>query len=278
MNRSAIRLVLVAITLAVVSLLVWLGYTQTWTGFSAYTGPAGEFERAKTLWEWMELLLMPAALAAGVFLLLQAERRAERDTANERSCETALQNYLSRMTELLLDKDLRQSEPGADIRDIARAQTLTALRSMDGQRKGLIVGFLWESELIVGESPVISLNKADLAGADLDGASLGGANLSGANLHKANLEEANLGGAHLDGANLGGANLFGAHLVGTNLRFAFLLGADLRGADLREANLRGANLIGAKLTGATLLRCHHDSLTIWPKGFTPPSGATKKDA
>src|SRR5688572_13260641 len=88
----------------------------------------------KTLWDWMELLIIPAVLAGGAFYLQQAEhaveRKAvedreklerkiaelranfEREVATDRQQEATLQVYLDRMAELLLDKKLRTSQNG----------------------------------------------------------------------------------------------------------------------------------------------------------------------
>jgi uncharacterized protein YjbI with pentapeptide repeats len=113
---------------------------------------------------------------------------------------------------LILDKGLRRSEKDAEIRSVSRARTLAVLRSLDGARKGLVLRFLHEADLIgkaVGErrviEAIIDLLTADLSGADLSGADLSGAVLSYANLSDANLRDANLRDANLSNANLSGA-------------------------------------------------------------------------
>ena len=58
-------IVIIGAGLLGVVLLVALigGYSSNWdwTGFGSYTSPTkeGNFQRAKTLWDWMELLLVP---------------------------------------------------------------------------------------------------------------------------------------------------------------------------------------------------------------------------
>jgi hypothetical protein len=49
-----------AAVLLVAAVVVWLsqpGNSQPWTGFSDYTDPTGKFQRGKTLWDWMQLLI-----------------------------------------------------------------------------------------------------------------------------------------------------------------------------------------------------------------------------
>ena len=128
----------------------------------------------------------------------------------------ALQTYLDR-TSALLRSEWRESGRGFLEANIIRAQTLTVLRQLDGERKGLLLRFLYESGLIgkwTGEGEpqgaLVDLSKADLSGANLVDAFLSGSDLGGSNLEGANLRRADLEGAILEGANLTDANLTGA--------------------------------------------------------------------
>jgi uncharacterized protein YjbI with pentapeptide repeats len=142
------------------------------------------------------------------------------------------------MEELLLDKNLLNSQPAAAARSIARTRTLIALRRLDGERNQILIQFLRDAGLLGGQSTsIIDLSEADLRDADLMGA-----NLQGANLHEARLQRADLREAYLWEADLTGANLGAADLRGADLRESDLTGAILRKADLAEADLLGADL------------------------------------
>ena len=54
-----------------------------------------------------------------------------------------MKDYLDQMTELLLTRGLRTSLVGDEVRSVARARTLTALRGVAGERKATIVRFLY---------------------------------------------------------------------------------------------------------------------------------------
>ena len=56
----------------------------------------------KTLWDWFELLVVPLALAFGVFLLNRSEGRITRKVETGRVREENLQNYFDRMEQFLL--------------------------------------------------------------------------------------------------------------------------------------------------------------------------------
>lgn len=209
-NRLA-SVVFVTGLLLVGSVLTLLLTGDLRTGFSG-----------KTLWDWMEVVGVPVTvvLFAGGFGIVaqrasqRAQQESERDI--ERGRETTLREYLDRISDLILNHDLQKSEENSPVRAVARALTLASLRSLNGPRKGILVGFLYESVLISIETPVISLRWADLSEADL----------SGANLEAADLSEANLSDVDLQGANL--------------------LNASLRSSAVSNEELvRAGNLIGA---------------------------------
>jgi uncharacterized protein YjbI with pentapeptide repeats len=257
--RAAVAVVLV--------LLIMAGYSQAWTGFGEYLDAQGNFHPAKMLWDWIALLVVPIVLGLGAFWFNRSERETKEAIAGDQLREEALQSYLDRMAELLLTAGLRASEEGSEVREVARARTLTVLRRLDRSRKEILLNFLYESELIQATAgdeggAAISLRGADLrsirlrgaylSGIDLREADLSGADLSGAELHRADLSEATLSGADLSNATLREARLVKAALNEANLSRADLGEADLSGADLRGANLIEADMSEAYLAGAYL--------------------------
>src|SRR5437667_5380957 len=100
------------------------GYRLNWT----WTGFTGDKETYKTLYDWMQLLFIPVVLAVAGFwfnhrerkaaeLRVETERKAadrhnqtEHDIASDNQREAALQEYIDKMSELLLEKHLRESQ------------------------------------------------------------------------------------------------------------------------------------------------------------------------
>jgi uncharacterized protein YjbI with pentapeptide repeats len=242
--------------------------------------------RGMTVRNWLELLVVPLVLV-GIGLALDLRQQGledqradrERELAEQRAQDEALQAYFDQMSTLLLEKDLRnfeESEEGKEARTLARARTLTVLTRLDPSRKTQLMRFLQEATLVerVDEGiPIMALNGADLSGANLSyghltGASLGGAdlrgtNLSGALMHEADLTDADLSGADLSGADLSGANLLSAKLIDD--------------ADLSGANLSGANLTLANLSGATGWTEEQLTAALSLEGATMPNGQKYED-
>src|SRR5207244_12583093 len=112
-----------------------------------------------------------------------AENRAqtEREIASDNQREAALQDYIDKMSGLLLHEDLRKSSEDTEVRRLATLQTLTTLPRLDGKRKGSVLLFLYEAGRIDKSNPIVLFGAAGLNAADLRGCDWSG--LSGASLH-----------------------------------------------------------------------------------------------
>jgi uncharacterized protein YjbI with pentapeptide repeats len=302
-SQQQVLLWTVRIVVALVALyvLIRISYALQWTGFGQTEVKKG-VQPSKTLWDWMDLLIVPVVLAIGGYLFTRSESRAtqaaaERQNratqvaADRRAQDEALQAYLDQMSAMLLDKDrpLRQSKADADVRTLARARTLTVLPRLAGDGKGRVVQFLRESNVISraraeqGEDAKV----VDLSGANLTDANLFGLNLRGVALDGVILEQASLRFAQLPDADLGRSSLSSANLEHANLSRANLSNAILWRANLSRADISGANLSGANLPSALLSRAYpsiakeltQEQLDQAPslKGATMPNGQKYED-
>jgi uncharacterized protein YjbI with pentapeptide repeats len=265
------------------------------TRFPRWTG----FEQ-KTLFDWLGVIAVPLFIAALTLLAAhnsERNRQLEAEIAKDNQLHAAMTSYLAQMNDLLIKNDLRESKQGDEVRSVARAITLNTLRQMNGERKGELIKFLYESDLIGGqcqvddktkqakscEPPIFELAGAKLenaifegsiilTGVDLAGVRLVAAQLPGIDLSRADIKKANLTGTNLTGAFLRDAEMENAILRDANLSEALLTRANLKGAILQGADLRGADLSEAKLQGANLKGAIYDSKTIFPRDNPNPTG------
>jgi uncharacterized protein YjbI with pentapeptide repeats len=231
----------------------------------------------KKFWNYLDLLIVPAALALGVYWLNRrqdkrdrkvedAQKRRELVIQDQRSQDEALQAYLDQLTLLLVTQrpqGLVRMQVDDDVRQVIQARSEPLLRSLNPTRRWSLILFLSVMGLLTKDRPLVSLAGEDLQGIDGRRAPLEDTNLVEADLSGADLNSTNLSSANLNGANLNGADLVNAKLNSAILIFATLSNnTDLRGADLRNADLRRANLAGANLSNADLsgTRVHHADL------------------
>ena len=131
------NLTLMAIGVSLTAIIVLLaigGAASEWTGF-----------RGKSVWDLLQLLIVPLALAVVGFLFtmqqdirqqdIEDERArqarniedqraaAERELAKQRAQDEMLRAYLDQMSHLLLEEDLLGSQEGSMVRTLARART-----------------------------------------------------------------------------------------------------------------------------------------------------------
>lgn len=269
MTRKRLRSLLVIsiiIVLAVFIMLAIAGYwfQWSWTGLPEHIGPktpqSQQYQPAKTAWDWLQLLgtlAIPVVVGFGVAWFTTKQTKVSNAENKDNQRDAALQAYIDKMSELLLEKNLRGSSPGDEVRNIARARTLTVLRQLDSERKAYVLKFLYESHLIDKGGQIVDLHEADLSGAylvyaNLSGADLGGAYLSEADLSLANLKDTNLSNTSLIWAELVKTNLTNANLRGASLECVQAYEAILKNADLRETTLMHAKLLSADLSNAQI--------------------------
>ncbi|NER79025.1 MAG: pentapeptide repeat-containing protein [Leptolyngbya sp. SIO1D8] len=267
-NKNLFWLVITLIFITCFSTASW-HFRWGWTGFNSYVvetetngSKTVETHPGKTLWDVLDLIIIPVALGLGAFFLNRAQSQNELLRVTIQQQEELLQAYIDAMTQLILEKGLKHptenSEKYADLCNVARSRTLTVLGALDtpnadgnNRRRASLARFLYEAQLINSDRPIISLQKATLGEAYMRGYYLREVNFQGVSLYKADLRDADL------------------------------KEADLRGAYLVKARLQGADLTGAKLDGATLEGAfwgkYVNTHTKWPDGFDYTKAKVQKE-
>ncbi|MGK7895300.1 MAG: pentapeptide repeat-containing protein [Xenococcus sp. (in: cyanobacteria)] len=187
-----------------------------------------------SLWEWIKVSFGPTVLGLiSVFLRQflaeqdkkkkkqQAEiaRKAqlqEKEITEDRLRHEKLKDYLDHMTGVLLRENTLDDETDELLKAVVRARTIVVLQELEGKRKGAVIRFLEDCNVI----KFLDLAKADLQEANLKGVNLSSTCFRKASFQGANLQDADLSNANLVDADLTNANLSGANLLKTNLKNA----------------------------------------------------------
>src|SRR5215207_3399094 len=72
-----------------------------WTGLTSSEVPPNT-QPTKTLWDWLDLLIVPAVLAIGGYLFNNSQNQRTRRATEQRAQNDALQAYLDHMSEMLI--------------------------------------------------------------------------------------------------------------------------------------------------------------------------------
>lgn len=201
-------------------------------------------------WEWIKALIVPLTIAGTGGYFAHSQKLAEVDVAQHNAQAATLQAYLAQMTEMLIDRNLRETEEKDDKRNVARGWTLAILPELNGLRKAIVLRFLYEARLIRRsdddrpeiKQPIMSIELADLSLLEMPRAFLENANLTKVNFRDSNLRRATLVKADLTEADLTGADLTGANLCCANVTRAICSRKTLCGAGNRDG-LKGQDTI-----------------------------------
>lgn len=213
--------------------LILFGYKYPAVGFSNFTSPTGDYFREKTLWDWIELAIMPIVIAWLAYRLTNEQKTKEIAIAQLHKREEALQKYFDQMTNLLVEQDLSTEEKPSTIFELAKARTITTLDMLDGRQKGHLIRFLSESRHIANKEPVINLRRANLGEMILEPGNYDEINLSGTNLDKVEICWCSLGNSNLSGCSIELADLEETNLFETDLNYVIFYKSDLYNANLR---------------------------------------------
>lgn len=256
------------------------------------TAKANNLGFDKEMWDWMELLLVPAALVIVAVVFDYVNRRSdlsersrrhasEQRTEHQRTVEAFLE-YVSYQVLTAPQPDYAEAQ-----RVVLRTYILEALDSLstDGQKQSKAVSFLHELELLLRkekrhrpleiEPLLVGATLIDFNGSlinprrDDKYKALAPPQLSEIDFSQCVMLDCRLNGADLRGACFNGADLSGAQLCdallndaslrSAQLGNATLAGADVTGAQFASSYLQGTRLIGIKgnpatFDGCTLLR------------------------
>jgi uncharacterized protein YjbI with pentapeptide repeats len=277
MEAILIALGIAALGFVVVFVIfIWRAYRGGWE----WTGFAGSQSR-KTLWDWLDLLLVPVGIVivGSVFGIVQNVRNEqredkrdarERSIAADRSRAEVLRAYLQQMSELTLQRGLNRSRPTPGVKELATTLTLTALRQLDGRRKGTILQFLSQARLVDPATRKVNLLFADLRGVILHNGYLPSLDLRGVHVEGANFDQTGIGS---QAGHSSTATFEGAYLRGASLRHGRISNADFREADLRNADFTDSDIWRARFDWACVSATTFFTADVQRSSFFAAKGA-----
>jgi uncharacterized protein YjbI with pentapeptide repeats len=250
---SSLLFLLIIANVAIVS--NWISNFK-WSGF-----------QKKSFWDWLQLLIVPLMLALGAFYLNSAADFRDYQIAQERKQQEILTDYFSKMQGLIIETKKIKETSGSkesnsdekllpEFRPTAKALTLSVLEQLDGKRKGKVIIYLAESQLIT-----ITADNDNNVTADNDN------NVTVDNNKPSPQPEINLSGANLKGMVLNDVDqvMVDKKLLGVVIDKADITNSTIKNvrlfvdsklpeSDFSQANLTDVSFTNAYMQGAKFIK------------------------
>jgi uncharacterized protein YjbI with pentapeptide repeats len=192
------------------------------------------------------------------------------------------------MQDLIVETKKSKQTPGSkesnseerlllEFRTTAQALTLSVLEQLDGKRKGKVITYLAESQLITANND----NQSSLPEVENDNpSSLPEIKLNGANLKEIVLKNVDLysiidmknkdriingikiNNANMERANLSKVNLFKSDLMGSNLENATLQNVNFAGSTMKSSRFINGQITDVDFTGVNLSETIFDNIKL----------------
>jgi|GEM_PF-5920897 uncharacterized protein YjbI with pentapeptide repeats len=217
-------------------------------------------------------------LALGAFYLNSAADFRDYQIAQEQKHQEILTDYFSKMQDLIVETKKSKQTPGSkesnseerlltEFRSTAKALTFSVLEQLDGERKGKVIIYLAESQLITVDNnkpstePEINLYGANLKGMVLNDVdrvetvdkkplrvAINGADMTDSTIKNVRLFE----GSRLRESDFSQANLTDVYLTGADMQGAKFIKSQMTNVDLSNTNLTSANFDNVETTKITI--------------------------
>jgi hypothetical protein len=86
--------------------LIGLLYYMPWAGFGQTINKQGQTQQAKTIWDWLELLIIPLVLSLVALSFRASEKKSEKEEIIERNREKSLSSFYDYIQKILFTVDL----------------------------------------------------------------------------------------------------------------------------------------------------------------------------
>ena len=253
----------------IISFLLWRVFVIIsnfkWSGF-----------QKKSFWDWLQLLIVPLMLALGAFYLNSAADFRDYQIAQERKQQEILTDYFSKMQDLIVETKKSKQTPGSkesnpeerlllEFRPTAQALTLSVLEQLDGKRKGKVITYLAESQLItVDNNKPYPQPEIKLDGTNLDDIELGnnGQRNSLNEKEMTIMDKIKIKNANMKRANLSGLQLLDSDLSGSNLENATLKNVEFTGSIMVDSRFINGKITDVDFTDVKLGKTIFDNVNL----------------
>lgn len=227
-----------------------------WMGFCS-TNDKG-IPNPKLLWDWLDLLIIPSSVALVGWIYKEFEKSKDAKKEYENKQNETLDSYFRIISDLIIKDNLLDNNLNNDSKIIARTRTIVAIENLSGDRKGQVLQFLHESNLI--RNNVVDLVGGNFRNSEVSGIVLKGIAIKGVYFCKSEFVKTYLQNTDFSGCDFSETNFDSSSLENTNLSYTKLLKCKLTNIDLTTVNFEGADLTNADLSNSKILQTQLDEI------------------
>lgn len=248
----------IAIVVSIILFALFIGYnaifpydSPEWMGFSPYDETKDD-PRPKLLWDWLDLLIIPASVALVGWIYKEYEKSKDSKKEYENKQNEVLDSYFRIVSDLIIKENLLDNNLNGESKIIARTRTIVAIDNLSGDRKGQVLQFLHESNLI--RNNVVDLIGGNFRNSEVSGIVLKNIAIKGVYFCDSEFIKTYLDNSDFTSCDFTGANFNESSLENTNLSYTKLNKCKLTNIDLTSVNFEGADLTNADLSNSKILQ------------------------
>lgn len=257
---TKIKVELIIIIIILLAFLIYYAlfpyYSPDWTGFRYYNN-VNQLE-VKKLWDWLDLLIVPVSLILLGWLYKTYEKTKEEIKEIENKQNEILDSYFRIISEFISNSNLLDTNKNKESRVIARTRTIVALENLEGERKGQVLQFLYESNLIDNEK--INILGANFKCLQVSGIVLRKLTIKGVYFCNSNFENTFLDKSRFISCDFTNTNFNKSSMEDTSFEYSNLSKCKLSNIDLTKVNFEGSNLNDADLSNSIINRSQLDKI------------------
>ncbi len=227
-----------------------------WMGIRFYNDE-NEIE-VKKLWDWLDLLIVPLSLILLGWIYRAYEKSKEEKKEIENQQNEIIDSYFRIVSDLIIKSNLLDKIKNKESKIIARTRTIIAVENLEGERKGQVLQFLYESELI--DNIGLNILGANFRNVQVSGIVLRGITIKGVYFCGADFENTFLDKSCFISCNFSNTNFKGSSMENTSFKYSNLSNCKLTNIDLTKVDFEGIDLSNADLSNSKITRLQLNSI------------------
>lgn len=228
-----------------------------WMGFAPYDESKNGPE-PKKLWDWLDLLIIPISVGLVGWIYKDYEKSKESKKEYENKQNEILDSYFRVISDLIIKSNLLNNDLNEESKIIARTRTIVAIENLSGDRKGQVLQFLHESNLI--GNGVVDLIGGNFRNSEVSGIVLRNITIKGVYFSNSEFVKTFLDNSDFTSCDFSNTNFDQSSLENTNFSYTKLVNSKLTNIDLRTINFEGCDLENADLSNSKILQSQLDKI------------------